>query len=138
MSCLIAWAEVAHFLGDVTAARRLYDLLAPWAGQFGTNRVYTNFTVDGQLGALATLLGELDRAEEHFVDAERMATARGARFVAAFDDLNRARLQRARGGDAGRQQAEHYATRSLERAREGGYGNVEQRATAFLADLAAV
>ena len=137
MSCLLAWAEVAHFVGDVAAARRLYDLLTPWAGQFGTNRIYTNFTVDGHLAALATLLGEFDRAEAHFGDAERMATARGARFVAAFDDLNRAGLHLARGDDVGLERAEHYGSRALERAREGGYGNIERRATAFLADLAA-
>ena len=135
-SAIGAWASVTAILGDADAARLLYDLLAPWAGQVCTNRIYTHTTVDGVLGALATILGDHDTAEAHFAAAETLTDVLGARYFAAFDDLARAGLHLARGEADGRAQAEHYATRSLENARENGYAAIEQRASTFLAELA--
>ena len=115
----------------------LYDLLIPWAGQVCTNRLYVHTTFDGSLGALATLRGEYETAEAHFAAAEVLTDALGARYCAATDDLARAGLHLARGDADSREQAERYATRSLENARENGYGSVEQRAATFLAGLPA-
>ena len=91
----------------------------------------------GSLGALAALRGEYETAEAHFAAAEAFTDALGARYSAAMDDLARAHLHLARGEADDLVRAEHYATRSVENARENGYGGIEQRASAFLAELPA-
>lgn len=62
---------VAAMRGDRAAAARWYPQLLPFAGQLHW------ILTDRVLGMLATVLGELPRAERHFEDAARMATRGG-------------------------------------------------------------
>lgn len=132
---IVEWADIAHLVDDAEVAPTLYELLAPFSGQIACARPYGHCAIDGSLGRLDTLLGRYDDAEARFTAAEVQNTALGAKFFAAKDDLARATMHVARNGDGDRARAEQFATRALERAREHGYANIEQRATELLEAL---
>jgi tetratricopeptide (TPR) repeat protein len=74
-------AEVCGGLGDAARAAELYALLEPYAGRnvvVGRNAT-NNGSASRLLGILATARGELDLAEGHFEDAQRMHAAMGAK-----------------------------------------------------------
>ena len=134
---LTIWAIVAAYLRDVDAARTLYDLLTPWAGQIATSRVAATSPFDAALARLAAVLGDVDGAEAHFAAAEAQCDALGARYWNAHADVDRALMYLARDDTGDRALAEDYATKSLDCARERGYGDLERRAAAFLDALPA-
>ncbi|MFO7590303.1 MAG: hypothetical protein R6X23_05315, partial [Acidimicrobiia bacterium] len=126
------WAIVAAYLRDVDAARTLYDLLTPWSGQIALSRVSATSPIDAALGRLAAVLGNYDDAEAHFAVAEANGDALGARYWNAHGDVDRALMYLARGDTGDRALAEDYATKTLDCARERGYGDLERRAAALL------
>jgi hypothetical protein len=74
-------AEVCGALADATRAAELYTLLEPYAGRnvvVGRNAT-NNGSASRLLGILAAARGELDCAERHFVDAQKMHAAMGAK-----------------------------------------------------------
>ena len=126
------WVLTAWAVRDVDAAARLYEMLAPWAGQVAAARTGAQRLIDMDLAALATLLGRHDDAEGHFADAERINTAFGAHGWNADNDVRHAVQQIAK-GDRGAARA--IAERARDRARATGYGLVERQAEAVLAEL---
>lgn len=99
-------AEVCAALGDVRRARRLYDLMSPYADQFTVlaAALTCSGAVARSLGQLATVLGRWSDAEAHF-DSALLATRRaGAEPFVVLTLRDYARLLAARGdrGDADR------------------------------------
>jgi len=77
---LVFLVEAALALGDVSAARRLRPLLAPYAGKqlIAGQFVVVFGPADAYLAALDSLLGERDSAERLFAAALAQATGFGA------------------------------------------------------------
>jgi class 3 adenylate cyclase/tetratricopeptide (TPR) repeat protein len=77
-------AECAHAVGDVEAARRLYDHLVPFDGQLLVYRLsFIPASAAFTLGRLAETLVDPDRARGHYTDALTLEASCGARMLAA-------------------------------------------------------
>jgi DNA-binding SARP family transcriptional activator len=72
------YARVSSRLGDVAAARILYRMLEPWSEQIAFPAFGVWGPVSLYLGSLALVLGDLDAAERHCLEASRVATRAGA------------------------------------------------------------
>ncbi len=91
-------SEVCCFLGDRRCARRLYDLLLPYAERnvvIGAGIVFLG-SASRSLGLLATSLGRCEEAEKHFQDALTMNTRTGAAPWTAWTQYGYARALLAR------------------------------------------
>ena len=93
-------AEVCGALGDAGRAAELYGLLEPYAGRnvvVGRNAT-NNGSASRLLGILAAARGELECAERHFQDAQKMHAAMGAKPWHARTQVSYAELLLARRG----------------------------------------
>ena len=91
-------AEVCGALGDAGRAAELYGLLEPYAGRnvvVGRNAT-NNGSASRLLGILAAARGELECAERHFQDAQKMHAAMGAKPWHARTQVSYAELLLAR------------------------------------------
>lgn len=132
LAALSLLASAAATVGDRKAAQELHDLLAPHAGRNGLVWVgFCSGPVDLYLGLVTEVLGDTDRADEHFAEAVRIATATGARPLALRAELERARIRLADRRTA--QQARAELARIREAAGDLGMAGLAQRA----ADLTA-
>ncbi len=131
MSALALYADAAAYTGSVAAAKRLYELLEPWADQvvcnegagYGHGRMY--------LGELAHTIGRNEFAIEQLEFAVGFHEEHGLLLWAAESHLwlGRALLRR---GDA--RAAREHARRALELARANGYRPLEPLAAELLSD----
>jgi hypothetical protein len=71
----------------------LYELLAPWQGQIAFPAFGVWGPVSLYLGSLARVLGELDGAERHLLDAAEAARRIGAPIWAARAETELGRLR---------------------------------------------
>lgn len=129
MTALALYADAAAQTGSVAAAETLYELLEPWANQV----IYTGVLGYGHarmyLGQLDYTLGRDELAAEHLEFACRFHEEHGLLIWAAQSHLWLAQTLTRR-GDA--EHTREHAERSLELAREHGYGAIESRAAAVL------
>lgn len=72
------YAQVASKLEERSAARGLYEMLAPWDGQVAFPAFGVWGPVGLYLGSLAVALGEPDTAASHLTEAARVASRAGA------------------------------------------------------------
>jgi DNA-binding winged helix-turn-helix (wHTH) protein/tetratricopeptide (TPR) repeat protein len=81
---LTTLAQACASLGDVPRARRLYELLRPFAQRNVVHDLLRTYagSVSLHLGLLARALGKLDAAARHFEDALAMNARIGRPFVA--------------------------------------------------------
>ena len=127
-------ASVIHHLHDVARAEFLYRLLRPFPGQFSIAGGFTVGCVAHYLGLLATTLGSLHEAEEHFVQAESTHARVGAPTWLARTRLEWARmlLSREQRGDADR--ARELLGQALSTARDLGLAKVERDGVALVGE----
>jgi len=125
-------ARAAFEFGDTARARRLYELLEPFAGR---NAVTPESAVLGPvtlaLAALAATAGDRDAALAHVADARRAAARLGARPTLARGALLEAHLRRDEDPDRARALAEEAAARAEELELAG----LRARAQALLDEL---
>lgn len=94
LATLVTFAQVAHLLGDVDRATRLYSLLHPYADR----SVVVGFAAATYgscaryLGLLATTMGRLDVAARHFEEALAANTRLGSRPLVAHTQCDYARV----------------------------------------------
>jgi hypothetical protein len=121
------WAQLVAQHGLTDLAPRLYDRLAPWAGQIPTAYVAVTEPIDHCLGELAALLGRVADADAHFAAAEATARAFGAPFFVARTLLERARLD----VEHDRELVAARVAEARSIATKHGYARLERDATGF-------
>jgi DNA-binding SARP family transcriptional activator len=78
LAVVCIYARICSRLGHVRAAAVLYRMLEPWSDQIAFPAFGVWGPVGLYLGSLALLLGELDAAERHLLEAVRAAVRAGA------------------------------------------------------------
>jgi tetratricopeptide (TPR) repeat protein len=127
-TALTLYADAAAQAGEPRAAEILYELIEPWADLIVWNGAVTEGHARTYLGLLAAALGRDEPADQHFGRAIEIQERGGLLAWAARAHLGWAEALVSR-GDAER--ARHHAKRTLELAREHGYGAFEARAAAI-------
>jgi class 3 adenylate cyclase/tetratricopeptide (TPR) repeat protein len=108
LNSMAVYARVCAQLGDLAAARALYERVVPWTGLVA----YFSLHVDGAMahtaGALAAMLEEFDQAETHLSQALAIHRRLGAPYWTAATSIELAGLRAARRipGDIERARAE--------------------------------
>ena len=87
------------------------------------------------LGQLATFLGRYDEAPGFFAQARAIFERFDAPYYATATDFEEAIFLSQRGADGDRDRARERATAVRDVARERGFGMLERRADALLAEL---
>ncbi len=137
LASLVYLADASAALGDVDAAAVLYPELAAYAGgnvMIG-HLVACYGAVDRYLGMTAAVLGDWERAEEHFHVALALNTRLGARTWLAHTAYWYARMLQARGGDDDRAHARGQLGIALGLARTIGLPALARRAAELDADV---
>jgi tetratricopeptide (TPR) repeat protein len=129
MTALALYAAAAAQSGCGEAAATLYDLLEPWENQLASTDILNYGHTRMYLGELAHTNGRDELAIEHLEFACRFHEDHGLLLWAAESHLWLAQALTRR-GEAER--TREHAKRSLELARENGYGAIEPRAAALL------
>jgi tetratricopeptide (TPR) repeat protein len=117
-------ADTCFRLGDRDAAAVLYEQLLPFADRnvvLGRVASIAIGSASRHLGQLATVLGRLDEAADHFEAALRINRGTGARPWLALSECDYAALLRGRGDD-------ERAGELVRHARDSGLGIVEMHA----------
>jgi DNA-binding SARP family transcriptional activator len=132
---MIYFTDVAVACTDDRAAAALYERLVPYADQVPTRGSVPCPPIHHYLGKLATLLRRYEQADHHFARAAAFAERCGAAYFAAEIDLawGQMLLHRRHAGDERRARGHLDSARST--AADGGYADVERRATAALERL---
>jgi hypothetical protein len=125
-------ASVGAQLGDTSTAAMLYGFLSAYSARVAGEGVIWTGSVAHYLGILASVLGDLSGAEEHFVDAEMTHTRIGAPTWLARTRLEWARMLLGRRAPGDAERARELLAQALSTARELGLANVERRAVELL------
>ena len=124
-------ADVCVFLGDTSSALTLHEMMLPYkqinvlisvgAGCYGSASRF--------LGALATVVGRWDEAEQHFDTALTMNRRMGGRPWLAHTQYQYARMLLSRDQPGDSEKADALIKEALATARELGMAALEQRIT---------
>jgi DNA-binding CsgD family transcriptional regulator len=129
-------AETCVRIGDERPVAAMYQLLVPFGERIVVHGVPTAFgSLRYYLGLLASVNHRWDLAEEHFLAAEQVNSALGARSAAAWARFGRSELYRERGQGADLDRAR---TLLLDLARESdaaGFVAIAARSRERLAQL---
>jgi class 3 adenylate cyclase/DNA-binding CsgD family transcriptional regulator/tetratricopeptide (TPR) repeat protein len=134
VGCMTYLAEVCAFLGDVSRAAPLYQLLLPYVGRavvMGAGVVCYG-AASRYLGLLATTMARWQAAARHFEEALAMNARMGARPWLAHTQHEYARMLLARNQPGDREQAEALLDQALGAARKLGMHTLEERITGRL------
>jgi DNA-binding CsgD family transcriptional regulator len=136
LGALTYLTDACAVLGDEALADELYRELTPYAG---TNVMIGHLVVcygaaDRYLGMLATVLGEWERAEQHFERALELNRQMEMRTWLAHTEYEYARMLLAQGA-AGRDRAAPHLTRAAELAADIGLSALSGRIGAIGAPL---
>jgi DNA-binding CsgD family transcriptional regulator/tetratricopeptide (TPR) repeat protein len=131
LASLVYLADACAAVGDEASAAVLYPELAPYAGSnvMIGHLVACYGAADRYLGMMATLLGDWQRAEEHFQTALALDTRLGARTWLAHTALEYARLLLARGTGEDRGNAQAQLGLALGLGRAIGLASLVRQAT---------
>jgi DNA-binding SARP family transcriptional activator len=122
-------ALAVALLDDVAGAETLYPMMTPWSGYvIGLPNLAYDGVASRFLGALATVLGRFEEADEHFAAAETQCRSMGARLFLAHNDIDQARMLLRRNRAADREKARGLIDRALEGANTHGYRAVRRHA----------
>lgn len=132
---VVSLAHIACELGDVERARRVYDLLRPYAGRMTAGRPAVSFSggVSHFLGRLAARVGDGAAARTHFENAVREHRQLGAVAWIARSQTEYARLLLEAGDERERPRALELATAAHEVASRLGLEEVRPGAEEVLA-----
>lgn len=130
------WSEAAIQVGDVEAARVLFDRLASFADQVVCSGVNLFGSLDHYRGALLGLLGDHDEAERLLLRGLEAHERLGAPFFEARSWLELARVRQARGGPDDGPAGAEAADRAYDLAVRFGYATVARRAGELTGELA--
>jgi tetratricopeptide (TPR) repeat protein len=129
---LAIYAEVAAHLQDEAAANVLHGLLAPWSGQVVYSGISAWGCVDHHLGAVASVLGRYEEAEEHLRAAAELNVALRAPVWSARTELATARLLLLRDGPGDRERGRALLERAAAAAQRLGSATLARRAAGLL------
>jgi class 3 adenylate cyclase/tetratricopeptide (TPR) repeat protein len=104
---MFAWADACSRLRMTDHAAKLYQLLAPFSGQFAATGPAVYGSIPWALGALATTLARYEQAEAHFAAAVEIEERLGAPLFLARTRAGWARALIARGGHGALDRAQH-------------------------------
>jgi tetratricopeptide (TPR) repeat protein len=135
LSMTVLWADTAAWLGDTSAARLLYERLAPFEGQGITTSSTFLGTVGLYLARLAAVLGREEDAQHHFERADAQLRALGAPFWHARNQVDWAGLLVARAHDGDVDAARVLLAEATSTAATYGCGAIERRATELARSL---
>jgi tetratricopeptide (TPR) repeat protein len=132
---ITSYAQVAVELRAIGPAQTLHDLLAPYHSQIpfiGT----VGFTPNAlALGALASVLGRYDEAEEYFAEAAALSSQGEMKYFATLTQLEWGRMLAARGGPDDLDRACTLLEQSASAAATHGYTIVRRQAAVALSKL---
>jgi tetratricopeptide (TPR) repeat protein len=126
-------ADTCSRLGDRASAAVLYDLLLPFGSRnvvLGRVASITIGSASRHLGQLATTLGRLDEAADHFEAALEMNGRTGARPWLGLTACDYAAMLRDRDGSGDAERAAELVEHALELAEQHGLAIVEKHARA--------
>jgi class 3 adenylate cyclase len=132
---MVDYAEAAIESQSVEHAARLYDQLLPWTDQLPATGASALPPVNQYLGGLATVLGNFEDADAHFVRAASLSRRMDATYFCARNDLMWGRMYCARDADGDRERARALLENAKREAALRGYGSVERKATVALDGL---
>jgi hypothetical protein len=115
---MLLCADACSRVGAIEQARQLYELLAPFSGQFAVSGAHVYGSIDWALAVVCTTLSQFDEAEQYFAAAAEIEGRLGAPLLLARTHTRwaRALIARGRSGDLQRAQgmlehAEHVVGR---------------------------
>ena len=133
---MLGYADVASTIGDAQYAGPLFDLLGPFADQWG----FTGSTYSGpvcfHVAGLATVLGRYEEADAYYARSAESCARANTKFYAARTDLMWGKLLALRNAPGDADKARELLTHAQTAAAANGYANVERRATKALKQLA--
>jgi class 3 adenylate cyclase len=129
---MVDFAEAAIECEDPAYAAPLLSQLHPWADQLPVTGASALGPVSHYLGGLATVLGRLDEAEDHFRCAHELGRRLGAKFFVARTELLWARMLLGRDAPGDRGRAGQLLHSASAAGAAHGYGVVERRARELL------
>ncbi len=132
MSTIINCGDIAAHLGDVAAARTLYDMVLPFADQVAYPGAVINGSARRPLGRLAHLLDIPADAEVHFGSALAMHECMGSPYWSARTKLDFADFLVDRNGTGDRQRATQMVSDALDSAETHGFAGLMARSRALL------
>ena len=127
---LAIYAEACGQVGSRIAARSLYLLLEPWAGQVAFNSATTWGSIERHLGNLAAVFGRAEEAEQRLRRAAELHERMGAPIWLARTRLDLARVLRP--GRREERERRWLLEQAMSTARELGCATIERRAAALI------
>jgi len=134
-NAMMDFANAAIAVCDIAYAGPLFDLLAPWADQWGTSGVHSYGPISSYLGGLATVLGRYPEADAYFATSAASSNRAGAKFFAAQTNLRWGQMLAERNAPGDADRARDLLTEAQTAAARHGYANVERRAAQALQGL---
>ena len=135
ITSIVDYADATIECDEARFAHPLYEKLAPFANQMPLNGASALSPIRHYLGGLATVLGHLDEADEHFARAAAICQEMGAGFFSARNDLLWGRLLLRRSATGDPERAKQLLESALGSAAAKGYAVIERRAARCLAAL---
>ena len=137
-TAMIVWAMVCSRLGIVDRAGELYELLAPFSGQFAATPPSVYGSIAWALGTLASTLERHEQAEGHFAAAAEIEQRLGAPLLLARTRASWAGALIARGRPEDVDRAQHMLEQAEEAAGRLGAGGITREVADCRAALAAI
>ena len=130
--CIGMWASITEVVGDADAAASVYRLMQPWSGQVLSTGAHLFGACDHWLGALATVAGDFDVADEHLGRARALHARLQAPVWTLRTQLARATLLARRGTTADLAESRLLAHEVRTMATRLGCHGLDRRASALL------
>jgi tetratricopeptide (TPR) repeat protein len=134
-ACMVMVSEVVRELELRDAAAVLYPRLTPFGGNLGNADPAILEVGHHALGRLATVLERYDEADTHFRAAAEFHEGLRAQYLLASTRLEWATMLDRRGGNGDVDRVRELAQQAFGAATNGGYGRIEERASALLGGL---
>ncbi len=135
---MLFWADACSRLCALECAGELYELLAPFSGQFVVPAGHVLGSFPWALGRLSATLERYEQAEGHFIAAAEIEQRFGAPLLLARTQAAWASALIARGRPEDRDRAQHMLEQAEEVAERLGAGGITREVADCRAALAAI